>query len=400
MFLEVLRRRNPGFLKAAIALHRDGAIPANSYVIDLDAVTRNAGRIREEADRLGLEVFAMTKQVGRGAPFAHAIREGGISRVVAVDLTCATAATVAGLGVGHIGHLVQMAASEADVAASLRPENWTVFNDVKAAEAAGATERLGEHQDLLARVTAPGDRFYRGHEGGFDAAEAVAVAQRLDRLPGCRFAGITTFPALVYDLSERRLAPTPNLATLARVAEQLAAAGRTDVRINAPGTTSVSALRLLADAGATQVEPGHGLTGTTPAHAFDHLAEEPAVLYLSEISHHAGGEAFCFGGGLYVDPVFGEYPIRALVAEDADPGGWRVVPAELPATDAIDYYGMLEQPDGRPLPVGATVVFGFRIQAFVTRATVVGLAGVSAGRPEIRGAWSGDGTPRPIPVAA
>jgi predicted amino acid racemase len=399
MFLEVLRRRNRAFLEAAIALHREGAIGANSYVIDLDAVTRNARSIRQEADRLGLEVFAMTKQVGRGAPFAQALMAGGIDQAVAVDLRCATAADAAGLGVGHIGHLVQMAAAEADMAAGLQPANWTVFNDEKAREAAAAAKRLDRTQDLLARVFAPGDRFYRGHEGGFDAAEAVAVADRLDRLDSARFAGITTFPALLFDVTTRRFAPTPNLSTLARVAEQLAAAGREDVRVNAPGTTATSSLRLLADAGATQVEPGHGLTGTTPAHVFDDLPEEPAALYLSEISHHAGGEAFCFGGGLYVDPVFGSYEIRALVAEDDDPSGWTTVAAELPPAEAIDYYGMLEQPGGRRLGVGATVVFGFRIQAFVTRATVVGLSGVGTGTPEIRGAWGADGAPQPSSVA-
>jgi predicted amino acid racemase len=400
MFLDVLGRRNRAFLRSAIRLHRDGEIAPNSYAIDLDAVTRNARRIREEADRHGLEVFVMAKQVGRGAPFAQAVKAGGIDRAVAVDLACAAAAKAAGLELGHIGHLVQISTAEADVAARLNPANWTVFNYEKAREASAASERRGHTQDLLARVFAPSDHFYRGHEGGFDAAEAVAVADRLDRLPSARFAGITTFPALLFDIPTRRLVATPNLSTLATVAEQLAAAGRVDVRVNAPGTTAASSLRLLADAGATQVEPGHGLTGTTPAHAFDDLPEEPAVLYLSEISHHAGGKAYCFGGGLYVDPVFGSYDIRALIAEDDDPSSWTTVAAELPPPGAIDYYGMLDQPDGRLLPVGATVVFGFRIQAFVTRATVVGISGVSAERPEIRGAWGSDGAPRRTSVAS
>ena len=394
MFLEALRRRNEAFVQAAIALHRDGAIAPNSYVIDLDAVTRNARCIREEADRLGLEVFAMTKQVGRGAPFAQAVKAGGIDSAVAVDLDCAVAADAGGLRIGHIGHLVQIPTGQADVAAALDPANWTVFNDAKAREAAAASRRRDRTQDLLARVVGPGDRFYRGHEGGFDAAEAVAVADRLDDLDSARFAGITTFPALLFDLSARRLARTPNLATLESVAGQLAAAGREDVRVNAPGTTATGSLRLLADAGATQVEPGHGLTGTTPAHAFVDLPEVPAALYLSEVSHHAGGQAYCFGGGMYVDPVFGDYDLRAIVAADADPDDWATVSAELPAPDAIDYYGMLELPDGRPLPVGATVVFGFRIQAFVTRATVVGLSGVGTQAPEISGAWGPDGSPR------
>jgi predicted amino acid racemase len=395
MFLNALRRRNEPLLQAAISLHREGAIRANSYVIDLDAVMRNARRMREEADRLALELFAMTKQVGRGAPFAHALKEGGIESAVAVDLDCGVAAEAGGLKIGHIGHLVQIPRGEAGVAAALEPANWTVFNDEKAREAAAASRHQGRTQDLLARLVAPEDRFYRGHEGGFDAAEAPEVAERLDSLDSARFAGITTFPALLFDLETRRLTPTPNLATLERAATELAAAGH-DVRVNAPGTTATTALKLLADAGATQVEPGHGLTGTTPAHAFEDLPEEPAVLYLSEISHHAGGKAYCFGGGLYVDPVFGAYDIRALVAQDADPAGWTEAAAELPPPDAIDYYGLLDP----PAAVGATVIFGFRIQAFVTRATVVGLSGVSSGEPEIRGAWGPDGHPRARSLAS
>jgi predicted amino acid racemase len=52
--------------------------------------------------------------------------------------------------------------------------------------------------------------------------------------------------------------PTPNLATLARSVQRLHAAGWPHVAVNAPGETSTATLAMLADAGATQVEPGHG----------------------------------------------------------------------------------------------------------------------------------------------
>ena len=51
MFLDVLRRRNPRLIEQSIALHQGGRIPANSYVIDLDAVAANAGLLRAESDR-------------------------------------------------------------------------------------------------------------------------------------------------------------------------------------------------------------------------------------------------------------------------------------------------------------------------------------------------------------
>ena len=97
--------------------------------------------------------------------------------------------------------------------------------------------------------------------------------------------------------------------------------GRKDIEINAPGTTSTEILPMLASAGATQIEPGHGLTGTTPLHVFEDLPEIPAVVYLSEVSHLIGDEAFCFGGGLYIDPVFPGLSAARRGLARADRGG-------------------------------------------------------------------------------
>jgi hypothetical protein len=115
------------------------------------------------------------------------------------------------------------------------------------------------------------------------------------------------------------------------------------------------------------------------------------VVDLDEVSHHAGGRAYAFGGGLYIDPVFPPYALRAIVAEDASPEARVQVEAEIPPPAAIDYYGMLTPPRGRSLPVGATVVFGFRIQAFVTRSNVVGIAGAGTASPRVQGIWGADG---------
>ena len=62
MFLSTLQRRNPAFLRAAMALHADGSVPANSYVLDLDTVTENARLMSEAAAGLGLTVLAMTSR--------------------------------------------------------------------------------------------------------------------------------------------------------------------------------------------------------------------------------------------------------------------------------------------------------------------------------------------------
>lgn len=377
MFLETLIRRNPDFVEATKELHRTGQLPANAYVLDLDAVRANARTIAQEAARLNLEVLAMTKQVARNPAFLGALRDAGIDRCVAVDITDARAVHRHGMRVAHIGHLVQVPRAEADAAAAMEPENWTVFSIEKAREAAEAAVRAGRTQDLLARIHAPEDTFYSGHEGGFEAAELEEVARLLNELEGARFAGITTFPALLYDPKSQ---PTPNLSTLAKAAERISG----PIRINAPGTTSTEVLATLAEHGATQVEPGHALTGTTPLHAVSDLPELPAVLYLTEVSHEYGGRAYCFGGGMYIDPVFPPYQVRALVGE-------RLVDAQLPPPAAIDYYGQLF-PDHQPIPgTGETVIFGFRIQAFVTRAYVAAVDGVASGNARVAGIWTAAG---------
>lgn len=383
MFLQALRRRNPGLVQAAVSLHQAGGIPPACYVIDLDAVEENARLIGTEAARLGLEVFAMTKQMGRSPAFIEAVRRGGIDAGVAVDMDCGRALTRGGMRLGHVGHLVQVPRHEAREAAEMEPENWTVFERSKAAEAAAAAQGCGREQPLLARIADPGDTFYPGHEGGFPADDVARLADDLDGLDGARFAGVTTFPALLYDEERRAVRPTPNLATLERAAERLRSTGRADVAVNAPGTTSASVLGVLASAGATQVEPGHGLTGTCPQHLSEDEPELPAALYVSEVSHHHAGRAYCYGGGLYIDPVFGPYPLRALVAPSPDIADAVEVGAEIPPAGAIDYHGMLEQPGGADLPIGAAVVFGFRIQAFFARCPVVGVRGIRRGAPEV-----------------
>ena len=384
MFLDVLMRRNPAFIEAAMALHQAGKIPANAYVLDLDAVERNARLFKGEADKLGLKSFAMTKQVGRHSGFCQAVMRGGIERSVAVDMACALACDRAGLKTGHLGHLVQVPRQEAAFAAAkLQPDYWTVFSAEKAQEAAAAAKSAGRTQNLLARIQTEGDTFYRGHEGGFDAEDIVSVAAELDALEGGAFAGITTFPALLFDLETRKVKPTPNLSTLARAAEALASAGRGGIEINAPGTTSSAVLGALAEAGATQCEPGNGLHGTTPLHAVEDLPEDPAVLYLSEVSHHHGGKAYCFGGGLYIDPVFPKSPVKALVSSEPTSRQSDLLEVEIPDYSAIDYYAMIDATSPKPVRAGDTVVFGFRGQAFVTRALVVGISGVSAGTPAV-----------------
>ena len=389
MFLDLLRRRNPRLIDAAIDLHQRGELPADTYVFDLDAIESNARSIAATAGGLGLTILAMTKQVGRNPDVCRALMAGGIEAAVAVDMECARATGRAGMRLGHVGHLVQVPRAEMAVAMQLHPDFLTVFSLEKAREAAAAAARVGREQSIMARLYSPGDEFYPGHEGGFPAVDIVRMADEIDGLEGARFAGITTFPALIFDRESNALRRTHNLTTLEAAAAALRGAGREQIEINGPGTTSSAALPVLAQAGVTQVEPGHALTGTTPLHAVEDLVEVPAACYLSEVSHLHEGRAFCFGGGMYVDPVFPPYQVRAVVASDT--GSTRVLEATLPPASAIDYYGQLDLSDRPPVSVGDSVVFGFRIQAFVTRAYTAGISGLAAGAPQVAGIWGANG---------
>jgi predicted amino acid racemase len=121
------------------------------------------------------------------------------------------------------------------------------------------------------------------------------------------------------------------------------------------------------------------------------------VLYLSEVAHAHDGRAYCFGGGLYIDPVFPGYQVTALVGSDPAQAMGNRLDATLPPPGAIDYYGLLD-PGGGTMPgTGDSVVFGFRPQAFVTQAYVVPLAGVATGDPRPDGIWHPNGTPAAWP---
>lgn len=410
MFLDLLRRRNPAFLDAIAELHRDGALPANTYAIDLDAVGRNASAFARETARLGLTPFAMTKQIGRNPDVSRVLAASGITHAVGVDLQCALAAASGGLRIGHLGHLVQIPRHEADTAAALEPLYWTVFNETKAREAGAAALRRGRVQDVLLRVVQEGDRFYTGHEGGFPLEGIVAAADLVDTIPGVRFAGITTFPATLFDAASGTATATPNRSTLTTAVELLEAAGRTGIEVNAPGTTSISVLEALAGAGATQVEPGHGLTGTTPAHAVSDLEEEPAIAYVTEVSHLWNDRAYVFGGGLYVDPVLGGVGTSAIVVATGagapagrGPGfvaGLDTLPVEMPAPEAIDYYATIPLNGRTDIRVGDTVVFGFRPQVFVTRASTAAVSGIGTGQHRVEGVWAADGSaPLTLPAS-
>jgi len=369
MFLETLCRRNPEFIQSVVRLHQKGELRANTYVLDYDAIKENLTYMSTEAGRLGLTIYPMTKQIGRNPAILDLIKDMNFGKVVVVDWMGAKQIAANGVEIGHVGHLVQIPKAEASAIARLKPEVWTVFSYEKAAEISQAFSDLDQIQHLLVRVWKDGDTFYKGHEGGVHLNDLLKTAKKIDALPNVKIVGVTSFPCLLFDEEKKKLHVTPNMDTIIESSEVLGRDGFEIKQVNAPGTTSTVALDILARKGATHVEPGHGMTGTTPLHAFSDLHEKPAILYLSEVSHIHAGHAYFYGGGLYVDPVFSNYTVRALSGRDSDSILEGRYEAVLPDPSSIDYYGMLRT-DSKTVTSGDTVILCFRAQVFHTRANI------------------------------
>lgn len=393
MFLELTLRRNKDLILRAREFHLSNQLPPNTYVIDADAVRLNSEHFMNEATKYGMKPFAMTKQIGRNPDICKILVDSGITHCVGVDLDCAISAFNAGMKVGHIGHLVQVPRSEAKLAASLAPEYWTVFNFEKAVEVSDASLSAGRIQKVLVRVVGQGDKFYKGHEGGVPVEEIVEFANKINSLPNLIFSGVTSFPATLFETSAQKVVSTPNRDTLIAAKTFLMNAGFENIEINAPGTTTTSLLRSLSEVGVTQVEPGHGLTGTTPGHSVEDLVEIPSIIYVSEISHIHNNEAYVFGGGLYVDPVIGSVETYALVLDKSDEQmEFDLLRVEMPPPESIDYYARIPL-GNKSRSVGDTVIFGFRPQVFVTRANTVTITGVREQSANLGKIWAADGSP-------
>jgi predicted amino acid racemase len=385
MFVDATLRRNPRLIEAAHELHRSGQIPANCYVVDVDTVAANARAVSSAAEAAGLGTFQMTKQFGRNPLVARAVAQNGIEKVVAVDFEEARILHAHGLAVGHVGHLVQVPRAEADAAVAMNADVITVFGVEQARHLGAAAVRAGHEQAVLIRVVAEGDTFYPAQRGGVPIEDLVRAAHEIAAIDGVRVAGVTTFPCLLFDEGRQRLEPTQNLTTVTGAAELLRREGFQDLIVNAPSATCSATIPILADAGATIVEPGSCLTGHTPLHAVSDEPEVPAMVYVSEVTHQLNGVTYSLAGGLYPRS-------RARRALVFGRGGAPVEAAvELDPAEAIDYYGTLHV-DQDQVAVGDTVVYAFRSQVFVSRCFVAVLGNV-AGDPQVLGISYSNGFP-------
>ncbi len=388
MFLRNLMKKNANLLKSAVELHQDGMIPPNTWILDLDTIYDNARKVSSEAKAHNLKTYFMTKQIGRN-PFAvKTALKAGINKVVAVDINGAKQLHRYNIPIGHLGHLSQVPKNDYISALKMKAEVITIYSLETAKALDKAAKQLNMSQDILIKVADNDGVFLPGQESGIMIDDFTPLVDELLKLKNINIAGLTAFPCVTYNnWATEDLELTSNVNAISRA--KLILNEKYDItlkQINTPGNTSSETMTLFSDFGSTHVEPGHGITGTTPDHIYNPDAKEiPALVYVSEISHLFNDKAYAFGGGLYVCMGGGPlgYPVKALVGPTYDhaiktKATWEQLPL-----DNIDYYGMLTPT--KDITVGDTVLFGFRPQMFITRANVAAVKGIKSGNPEVLG---------------
>ena len=399
-FLAAIIRRNPKLVRTAVELHQNGDIPPNTHVVDYDAVVKNASAISRKSRRLGLTAYFMTKQFGHNPLIARAVKEGGIEKAVAVDIDSARILHRSGIPVGHVGHLVQVPKHDVQwVVDELRPDIITVFSVEKAVQISQAARKSRVEQKVVLRVVGERDFFYPYQEGGIPEAKLLEAARAISRLSFIRLEGVTSFPCFRFNVSTMKEEPLPNAGTLRKAARALRRGGFDATTVNMPGDTSTETLELIRDFGGTQGEPGHALTGSTPANFFRDLPEIPASLYISEVSHKDANRAYSIGVpyvdkvlGL-TDPLYHTHRERVLIGSNPDKIAEYEYLADSIIPGFVDYNMPIRTVENdRHVRVGDSVVMGFRAQTWMTRAKTAVVGGLGrSGKHRLLGVYNNYG---------
>jgi len=379
MFLNVTSRKNPDLIKTGVNLHQSGEIPPNTYIIDVDVLKENTKEMSRVATDNGFELYFMLKQLGRLPEIGHLIVENGIEKAVAVDFDEGKLLAENGIKIGNIGHLVQPGKNQWLEVLSWNPEVVTVFSYERAKQVSEAARKMDKQQDILLKILGPGDKIYQAQEGGIPLEDFSTTVDDIRRLDNVHIVGVTSFPNLEINQEKEKMVPTNNMKTLLQGKKILLEKGIPLKQTNGPSGTSSETIPYLVSQGITHGEPGHGLTGTTPLHALRDLPEEPAIIYVSEVSHAYKEYYQVIAGGYY-----GRSNMEnCLVGHDEQTILNRQVHAYQNNPDAIDYYGLIDRSDKFSIDIGDTAIFAFRTQIFVTRAHVALVEGIQTGKPRI-----------------
>lgn len=299
-----------------------------------------------------------------------------------------------GIPIGHIGHLSQVPKHDYSQVIKMKPDVVTIYSLQAAQFLNDAAKATNTKQDILIKVADEDGVFLPGQESGILISEFKNFVQNILKLNHVNIVGLTAFPCVTYNtLATDTLKLTNNVEAIKRARTIL----ETEIniipqQINTPGNTSALTMPLFKKVHATHVEPGHGITGTTPVHLYkDQAPEIPALVYVSEISHKFRQHAYMYGGGLYVCMGGGpkDAPVQALVGKTYDQALTnKLLWSQLPLEN-IDYYGMLSPSEG--VDVGDTTLMGFRPQMFITRANIAVVSDVHTNKPKVHGIFDSAG---------
>ena len=382
MFLDRLIETNRPLAELALAWEADGTILPDTYLVDLDMILRNASVMKEAADGAGIALYFMLKQLGRNPLLGRRLSGLGLAGAVCVDFREALVMAEAGVPLGNVGHLVQTPRAALGCILAARPEVMTVYSVEKAAEIGAEAEHQGFVQPIMLRVLGPNDTLYSGQYGGFALGGLDRTVDAIEKVAGVRIAGVCSFPCLLFSDDTDELEPQPNAQTVREAAELLEARGYEGLQLNMPSASCTHAVPIVAALGGTHMEPGHGLSGTTPYHAtHPHEPEGVAYAYVSEVSHGLDSVSYCYGGGHYRR----SHLEHALVGRSLETA--QRVHVTPPTDESIDYHFELSE----PAAVGEPVLMCFRTQLFVTRSEVVVASGLSEGKPHLEGVFDTQG---------
>lgn len=383
MFLEKLQQDNPQLIDYAFKLHREGLILPDSYILDYDTIKENAQIMKKEADKNKVELFFMLKQLGRNPLIAKMLQEIGYSGVVAVDYKEALLMIDNGIKLGNVGHLEQIPKACLNKIISNKPEIITVYSWDKIKEINYIAKQLQIIQPLMLRLTDEDSQLYSGQIAGFGSNELEKIIKETENLSNVKIAGLTVFPALLYDDKMKKIIATDNMKVMNRGIEICKNIGLMDLMINLPSATCCASLKTIKELGGNCGEPGHGLTGTTPLHKNSIQPEKTAYCYVSEISHNYKNKSYCYGGGVYRRG----HLENVLVGESINQCEKRKI--SIPDLDSIDYHLEIEG----NCRVSDCCIMCFRTQIFTTRSHVVVVKGLKTDNPQIMGIYDSLGRP-------
>lgn len=360
MFLNKTIERNKKLIETATNLHKEGLILPDSYIIDLDTFMENSLKILMKAKEKNTRLFFMLKQIGRNPYIAKKLVELGYEGAVVVDFKEAIVMMNNNIPISHIGNLVQIPNGLLKRVLRYGVEYITVFSIEKLEQINHLAKELGIVQKVILKVVDSSDKIYLGQESGIEISKIKDFWACTASMKNIEIVGATSFPAFLYDQETNDIEKQPNYYTVLKAIDILRELGCKIEHINLPSATCTRCLDKHFGEDYYVGEPGHGLTGTTPIHAFMDLEEVPCMIYLSEISHNFEGKSYAYGGGHYRRSnvkhalIVGEYSHELDNVTPIDP-------------ENIDYYFGLDNPH----KVGDTVIMAFRYQIFVTRSNLV-----------------------------